>query len=671
MQGSAPLTGAGARGRLISMLQRLQRHAAPIALLGIAVGLWLSPVLSRLHEVVPGTGPGDNLTFVWNLWWMRVAVRDAHYSFLQCPLIFYPFGVNLALHTHTALPAFVAAVLAPHASLLATQNVSIALNLFLNCAVAYALAYSIVRHVGGAMVAAIVFGWSPYVSAHLMGHFNLVAAWVLPLITLLALRAFDGNRAARWFLGGSLAVAVYMDYYYAVYGVLLVVLIASTPACSCALDERPRPFRWQRAVAVALISVLAIDVLAIALILATGGMVIRLGPTTVSVLSVRNPASAGWLVLGLLAAVWWIPRIHLTLDFTRLGRHVRAALIPAAVLIVAAMPLLLSTFQLWRAGDYVSQRYYWRSAPRGIDVATLLLGNPYGVLMGKSTIAAYQRLGIDPIEQVGWIGPGVLVLGVIGALRQRHRAETKAVLLFTLFFVVWSLGPFLMAFARNTALILPATLVRFLPLVSNARMPGRAFVVVYMGAAVLSGLGFAWLARSTNPRYRTAALALGALVAADYLPAAPLAYAPGHPAPYDVIEHGGPAGAVLELPLGLRDGLGETGHLDTRVLYYQSFHERPILGGFVARLAPSVLARYRELPVVGALLQLSGGASLADVSPEADRKRARPALAELGVRYVVVDLQTASPDLIAYVQAVLPLRLVARDQERAIYELTR
>jgi hypothetical protein len=26
-----------------------------------------------------------------------------------------------------------------------------------------------------------VFGWSPYIGAHLLGHFNLVAVWVLPL----------------------------------------------------------------------------------------------------------------------------------------------------------------------------------------------------------------------------------------------------------------------------------------------------------------------------------------------------------------------------------------------------------------------------------------------------------------------------------------------------------
>jgi hypothetical protein len=653
------------------MWHRVRRHGAPLALLAVTTAVWLWPVLSHLRDVVPGAGGGDNLTFVWNLWWMRVAVRDAHYSFLQCPLIFHPFGVNLALHTHTALPAFLAAVLAPASSLLAAQNVLIALHLFLNCAVAYALAYSIARHVGGALVAAIVFGWSPYVSAHLLGHFNLIAAWVLPLIALFALRALNGERISEWLLGASLAIAAYVDYYYAAYSVLLVALMALTPAVSFAFDTARPPTRWQCRVAAVLLAVLAIDLVVIVAIAWTGGTVLRLGGTRVSLLSITNPLSAGWILLGILALVWWAPAIQVSLKSARLRHNMKAIVIPAVILIVAAMPLLLSAFQLWRAGDYVTQRYYWRSAPRGIDTATLLLGNPYGLVTGSITRTAYQRLGIDPIEQVGWLGPGVIVLCAIGMIAYRQRADAKILLVPAAVFLTWSLGPYLMTFGRSTGMILPATAIRFVPLVSNARIPGRAFIVVYMAAAILCAFAVASLARSTSVRRRAAAFALAALVVVDYAPAPPPTFAPGHPAPYDAIDRAGTAGAVLELPLGLRDGFGETGDFDSRVLYYQSFHERPILGGFVARLAPSVLERYRGLPIVSSLLRLSGGSSLSDEVPDADRQRAGTILEGLGVRYVVINLKTAPPDLLTYAGAVLPIRALARDEERIVYEVIR
>src|SRR5205814_4028896 len=140
------------------------------------------------------------------------------------------------------------------------------------------------------------------------------------------------------------------------------------------------------------------------------------------------------------------------------------------------------------------------------------------------------RVVIDPIEQIGWLGPVMIVLAAIGLLRHRQRADVRILTVIAAVFLVWSLGPYLMAFGRNTALILPTTAVRFVPLVSNARIPGRAFVIVYMSAAMLSAWGIASLAGSTNVRRRAAPLAWAALVIADYAPIPPPAFAPGHPA---------------------------------------------------------------------------------------------------------------------------------------------
>jgi hypothetical protein len=174
------------------MTPRLTRHVAALCGWGAAAAWWLWPVLTNLTQTIPGAGPGDNLTFVWNIWWMRQAVQHAAYTFFRCPLIFYPAGVDLTLHTNTALPALLAALVAPAASLLATQNVLIASNIVLNGVAAYALAFYVSRHVTGALIGAIVFGWSPYFEGHLQGHFNLIGAWPLPLATLLALVALRG-----------------------------------------------------------------------------------------------------------------------------------------------------------------------------------------------------------------------------------------------------------------------------------------------------------------------------------------------------------------------------------------------------------------------------------------------------------------------------------------------
>ena len=77
----------------------------------------------------------------------------------------------------------------------------VVLHVWLNFLCSYALAYRVTRHTAGALVAALVFGASPFVAAHLTGHFNLIAAWVVPLVCLLAWHASErvSMRAGAWF----------------------------------------------------------------------------------------------------------------------------------------------------------------------------------------------------------------------------------------------------------------------------------------------------------------------------------------------------------------------------------------------------------------------------------------------------------------------------------------
>jgi len=60
----------------------------------------------------------------------------------------------------------------------------------------------------------VTFGISPYLAAHLPGHFELVAAWVLPAFALLLRRAVrsDSSRAA---IGAALVLVAtaYTTYY--------------------------------------------------------------------------------------------------------------------------------------------------------------------------------------------------------------------------------------------------------------------------------------------------------------------------------------------------------------------------------------------------------------------------------------------------------------------------
>src|SRR4029079_7500425 len=130
-------------------------------------------------------------------------------------------------HPHTALPAIVAATLLRRASVVTSQNLLLLSYIFANMASAYGLVWDVARHRRGAILGGVIFGLSPYLASHLLGHFDLIAAWVLPLFALMV-RRHMASASNRWAIGAGLvfAATAYTAYYYVVYlGFFLAVYL--------------------------------------------------------------------------------------------------------------------------------------------------------------------------------------------------------------------------------------------------------------------------------------------------------------------------------------------------------------------------------------------------------------------------------------------------------------
>src|SRR6185436_11551586 len=136
-------------------------------------------------------------------------------------------------------------------------------------------------------------------------------------------------------------------------------------------------------------------------------------------------------------------------------------------------------------------------------------------------------------------------------------------------FVTWALGPFLMIAGRDLGLPLPETLARFIPLVENARVPGRAMVGVYLALGVLMTLR---LGGAPCPFKKVPGTffewGLIALLAFDYLGAPMPLTALDRPAIYEQLAAVQDESPVIELPFGIGDGLSSgIGSQDRRILY--------------------------------------------------------------------------------------------------------
>ena len=159
---------------------------------------WTWPLATHLTDSIPGE-PGDNFSFLWNLWWMRHVLATTNVAYFRTTHLFFPFGTDIVNASHTALPAFVAATVFRSWSVITAQNVLVLIYVFANMAVMYALAWDMTAERRPAIMAAVVFGLSPYLAAHLPGHFELMAAWLLPAFALLLRRALHllGDEAVR------------------------------------------------------------------------------------------------------------------------------------------------------------------------------------------------------------------------------------------------------------------------------------------------------------------------------------------------------------------------------------------------------------------------------------------------------------------------------------------
>jgi hypothetical protein len=625
------------------------------------------PLATHLSSTLPGP-PGDNVAFVWNFWWMREVVSTLSSPFFT-PYLFAPYGVDLTLNTTTPLPAFVGATALSPFGIVTAQNLVTIAALALNGFAAYLLARRFTSDEGAAFVGGLIFATCAFISSHLLGHFNLTSAFVLPLFMLQCLDAVQGSRPAAIRTGLVLAATAYIDYYYVIYELAIGLVLLAMAVGDWSIQRRTpgpivRRLSWLVGALVLLVAGL------IVVIWVTGGTDFGLLGSHVTMRTTYNPRQAFWVLLIVFVCLRTWPSIRMRRrEDWRTEPSVRALLAAGAVFALAISPLIWRGVHLMLSGDYVSQKYFWRSAPSGVDISTLFFGNPLHPLWGPSVLGVYDRFKLSQTESLAWLGVVPMCLAGLAIWRERSLSSVRLWIVLASVFGLWALGPHLMAFGKDTGLILPQALLRYVPIVSNARMPARAMVMVNLAVAVLSAIALARIhGRARRPMLITAMVALAVLV--DQIPAPFPLLALDHPPIYDVLRDRPEPGALCELPVGTVDGFGTMGQLDPRVQFYQTIHRRPIVGGMISRLPASIRTAYEQDPLLSALLRLSDPRPMdAEMRALPDRSRALEAFRANGIRFVMLDREKAPVALVDYVDRTLPLVLITRDGRRTLYRV--
>ena len=636
-----------------------RRSAARIATVVFAytvLGLALTwPLAARFLTHVPGDGI-DDPSLAWNLWWVKHALVDVPQNPFDCSWQFWPIGINLAFYTLTVLNGMLGIPLQAVFGLIPTYNLLLLSSFVLSGLGGYLLAREFLGGTGRnrlcehegrgtgagtsalADVATFVGGaLYAFASAKLfyagLGQGNIASSQWASFAALYIWRAARPRGTAR---DATLAALFLILQAYAELTYASFLLIFAALAFLWGLRGRLWPLLGRFAVMAALFSVGIAPVLAAMLPdLAAEGDFFTSGGGFADIFSADL---AGYAVP---------TQLH---------------------------PVLGDLARNW--SEQVSQGGAGRQG------------------------GAVRQFAIDKGQHI-YVGYVALVLAMAGAWKgRRSRATWLWVGAAGLFFLL-TLGPSLRVAGYDTGIPLPFRIIEQLPFFKGNRYPSRYAVMLLLSLAPLvaggalavlrAGLaagGRHWAAnRQDTPRLPAhlpllAAAMLG-LMLFEHL-SAPLPVSDLRvPALYEQVAREEGDFALLELPLGWRNGARVAGKQDVLImqqLWYQTTHGKRVLGGNTSRNPEYKFQYFSEQPVLARLIAMTNAADLPqhdalravlDAQPvtAAGREQAAAWAAFTNIRYVMVHRDKLTAETEAVAKDLLSLSLLAEEGDLALYRV--
>jgi hypothetical protein len=173
-----------------------------------AIGMFGLPVFSDFsHTYIGIAGSADPAGYMWFLTWWPYALAHGINPFIT-KLVWAPEGFNVTWAHCVPLPAILAAPITAVWGPIASWNIL--------CLAAPALAawcaFILCRYLSGAFLPSLIggclFGFSPYMLGHLLGHLSLILIFPVPLALYLIVLRLDGRISRVAFVALFALVAI-------------------------------------------------------------------------------------------------------------------------------------------------------------------------------------------------------------------------------------------------------------------------------------------------------------------------------------------------------------------------------------------------------------------------------------------------------------------------------
>jgi hypothetical protein len=278
-------------------------------------------------------------------------------------------------------------------------------------------------------------------------------------------------------------------------------------------------------------------------------------------------------------------------------------LVLLAVLLLA-VPLLFQYAQAWSSGEALERTQRITAFHLSADAVRYLLPSALHPVLGAFSAMRFSlKNSYDAIPEttqfLGWSVLFLALLGFVHAIRRQKRMGFWAALGIVGF--LFSLGPAQPISSAGKLLLLPYYAFMDIPVINFLRAPNRYSLFVLLAVVVFASFALAELFRNQRlgPRGKTiAGVALLLAFAFEYL-AVPFPITDTRPPAVYAVLPTEPAGAILQVPFGIRDGrrsAGErTGEL-ARYQLWQAEHRWPQVGGYLSRVPDRIFSEYGETP---------------------------------------------------------------------------
>ncbi len=593
-----------------------------VFLLAVLSLLLTWPLLPNLLTHVPGDGI-DDPALAWNLWWAKhswvdqAGIEGLVHNPFDGDSMFYPVSINLAFYTLTLLNGALSIPLQVAGSVILANNLLLLSSFVIGGLGAYLLALEVLAAgtrkgrqelAAVALLAGLFYAFASTKLFYVsLGQFNIASSQWLPFVALYVVRSL-----------------------------------------------RP-PFRWRNGLMLGLflcfqtwaeLTYGSFGALLIALVVALTGIVALLRPAA-------RPAFIRLLACSALAGVLFVAGL-------------------APYLLNMAPDLAAESDFLVEGGGFAD---VFSADLVGFFLPTQLhplFGSLIRAIAGDSAIQPDGTQFQVNKGQHLFFGYTVLVLAVVGLWANRKRLWVWGLAALTAFFLLVSLGPNLRIGGFDTGIPGVFPLLLKIPFFQANRYPSRYSILILLGLGLLACLGAAALLSRIRPARRLPILLLLAgLILFEHL-SIPLPLSDFRlPPAYAAVVADARPGAVLDLPVGWRNGFNVFGKSDVVIMFeqwYQSNHGKALLGGNTSRNPEHKFQYFLENPVIGVLAAIQDGRPVADEDLRLAQQLAPDLLRFLAVHTVLVHRDKVPADFEQQISQLFPLDLVEEQDGISRYE---